>query len=294
MFYNFARDVMNKKEPEQIELNLYDNPVFNSELLKSKLNSLHTIPDRDLYNIVKASFDSILKDIFDKEDAKYLEVFTTPKFLTVLTQVVSSMQLTDQQRIYCNKLAYDYMTYPHETDPYVKQLFLSLSRMINRNHISQLMAIGIQEDLASYMALARYSSENEGINVKRLNLIICTSPINLMTLQMIINIYERLFDRATALFENTMFDIYDDEEEWVTEDVMEIYSTTSLAILEIVNNMESEDIRKVLISYTEDFKMLYGANMKNVRFSMKSISSDFSRILWVVDKVLKPEGIYVP
>lgn len=293
MFENFVTQVMNKQEPEQINIGLYGNPVFNSELLKEQLYSLDTIPDRDLYNIVKASFDSILKDIFKKEDAKYLEVFTTPKFLTVLTQVVSTMQLTDQQRVYCNKLAYDYMTYPHETDPYVKQLFLSLSRMINRNHISQLMAIGIQEDLASYMALARYSSENEGINVKRLNLIICTSPIELMTEQMIVYIYEKLFDRVTALFENIMFDVYDDEEEWATEEVMEIYSTVSLAILEIMNNMPSNDIRKVLISYTADFEALYNADMKKVRFSMKSISSDFSRISEVV-KLLKAENIYVP
>lgn len=293
MFENFVTQVMNKQEPEQINIGLYGNPVFNSELLKEQLYSLDTIPDRDLYNIVRASFDSILKDIFKKEDAKYLEVFTTPKFLTVLTQVVSTMQLTDQQRVYCNKLAYDYMTYPHETDPYVKQLFLSLSRMINRNHISQLMAIGIQEDLASYMALARYSSENEGINVKRLNLIICTSPIELMTEQMIVYIYEKLFDRVTALFENIMFDVYDDEEEWATEEVMEIYSTVSLAILEIMNNMPSNDIRKVLISYTADFEALYNADMKKVRFSMKSISSDFSRISQVVEQ-LKAENIYVP
>ena len=295
LFNNFVRDVMNKKEPEPVTIDFFNNPVFNTELLKSKLGSLDTVPDRELYDIVRISFDAILRDIFNKEDPTYLKVFTTPKFLTVLTQVVSTMQVTNQQRIYCNKLAYDYLTMPKEAgpDPYIVQLFLSLSRKINRENINSLLGIGINEDLACYMALARHSSENEGINVRRLNFIIYTSSIQTMTVQLILKIYEKLFDRFTTLFEHTMFDVCNVDEEWVTDDVEEMYARTGLAALYALNDMTSVDIRKVLISYTQDFIALHGGKMSSVKFSLNSISSDYSRVKDVVNR-LKVEGIYVP
>ena len=89
------------------------------------------------------------------------------------------------------------------------------------------------------------------------------------------------------------FFVYDDEEEWVTEEIMEIYSTISLAVLLILNNMTSDKIRKVLISYTGDYNALYSGNSNSYRFSMKAISTDYSRIIDVVE-ALKEEGIYVP
>jgi hypothetical protein len=165
--------------------------------------------------------------------------------------------------------------------------------MVNKDKIMNLMAIGLEENIATYLTLARFSDTKEEINVKRLNFVICTQPKEIMTVQMIVNIYEKLFDAALILFETTMFDIYNDEEEWVTEDIMEVYANISLAILHIINNMPTDHIKKILKSYANDFSMVYGGNSRAIRFPMKSISQDFPRVIYTVEQ-LSYEDTYVP
>ncbi len=294
MFESFCEEIkQHNKEHKKFEtIDLFNNPMINSNLLKEKIEHIDKLSDRDLYNLVKESFDSVLKQIFtnNSNSQEYLNIITNTRFLTALNQVVLSLDLTHTQKIYCNKLAYDYFTIEN-TDPYVKQLFFSLSKSVNRSIIGTLCSIGLKEDLASYMALARYSSEKEIINVKRLNFIITSSDEDLMNEQMIIKIYEKLFDHITCLFEGIMFDTLDFDAEYVTDSMGMIYSTISLAILEILNNMPSQDIRKVLISYHGDYEALYRDHQKP-RFQLSAISTDYQRILDVID-ALKLESIFI-
>ena len=292
MFEKFISDVNNRPEEEKVSIDISKNPAINKEFLRYQLNSLDTIPDNELFGIIKETYPHILEEIMSRNDAQYIDAFMKPKFLSAFIQVLSGVQLDLIQRTCCNKLAYDYFTIKNN-DPYIKQMFYSLSKMVNRDIIPNLLSLGIPENLAVQIALARYSSTKENINVKRVNFIITTSPKEIMTLQTIIWIYEKLFDSFTPIFEGTMFDVYDDEEEWVTDDIMEIYSTISLAVLEILNNMPSINIRKVLISYTGDFETLYSKKPDSYRFSMSALSADYERITNVVD-ALRSEKIFVP
>ena len=293
MFDKIMSDLINQEEePKDISINLSKSPAINRDFFKEQANSLDTISDRELYDIVKATHNSILEEIMSRNDAQYIDIFTNPRFLTTLIQVLGNVALDYEERVCCNKLAYDYFTLKNN-DAYIKQLFYTLSKIVNRDKIPALLSIGLPENLAIQLALARYSSTREIINAKRVNFIITTSPKELMTEQNIVYIYEKLFDNFTPIFTATMTDVYDDEEEWVTEEIMEIYSTISLAVLLILNNMTSDKIRKVLISYTGDYNALYSGNSNSYRFSMKAISTDYSRIIDVVE-ALKEEGIYVP
>jgi hypothetical protein len=299
MFDKIVNDIKESENQEtKSNINIFNNPAINAGLLEQKINNIDAMPEREMFELVKHSYSNILKNIFSTNDRNYLNMFMTSKFLTVLTQVVNVVQLTPQEKTYCNKLSYDYFT-TSNTDPYIRQLFFTLSKSVNKEIIPALLAIGIPHDLAAYMALARYSSIQENVNIKRLNFIICTSNPEIMTEQMIVCIYEKLFDRVTPLFEGIMFDVYE-EEEWMLDkstgdnNVMDIYSIISLAILTILNNMPLADIRKVLVSYTGDFTAIYGGDMSLVRFSMKSLSEDYERILEVVNSLATVEGIYVP
>ena len=127
-------------------------------------------------------------------------------------------------------------------------------------------------------------------NVKRLNFAIY-HRYEIMTEQIIIYIYEKLFDNFSDLFQATMLEVYSKEQQNdFGENFMEVYGLVSLAILVFLNNMTSENIRKVLIRYEEELKLL---SYPPVRFSLRALSNDYSRVLSMVDK-LNMSGHYIP
>lgn len=292
MFEKLVQDINNRKEEEKFTLDISKNATINTGYFREQISSLDKIPDNELYLLVRETYKVILKDIMNRNDVQYIDTFTNAKFLTALIQVLSGVELEYEEKICCNKLAYDYLTLKNN-DTSIKQLLYTVSKMVNRDKIPALLSFGIPENLAVQMALARYSSIKESINVKRLNFIITTSSKAIMTEQNIVWIYEKLFDNFTPIFEGTMFDVYDEEEEWVNDDIMEIYSTISLAVLTILNNMPSVNIRKVLISYSGDYQSLYSDNSNSYRFSLNALSADYNRIIAIVE-ALKAESIYVP
>lgn len=292
MFKKLLKDVEEKGKETYIEQKLTSNPAISQTAFKAQMSNIGGMGERELYDLVRISYKSILNDILERRDAEYLNVFTSPKFISILTQVLNSVQLTYSERLCCNKLSYDYITLK-DNDPYVHELLFILSKTVNRDRIQSLMCIGIPEKLASYMALARASDQNEQINIKRLNHIMISScPESLMTIQTIINIYERLFDQFRMVFQTTMFDIYDNEE-WITDSMLEINSNVSYAVCTILNDMPMKSIMTILRGYTEDFQNLHGGDRTKIRFSMKALSDDFNRINAIVEQ-LEEEQVFVP
>lgn len=296
MFENYINDLTKNSTVNQSKPltagEVLNNPLFNPDGFRIKLSNMDNLTDRDLYNLIKENYETILSDIFMKENPSYIELFTNSRFLSIMIQVMSSIiDVPYNIRVYCNKLAYDYLTYNEKSDDkYITQLFLSLSKTVNKMIIPTLIGLGLSEELASYLALARYSSLKEMVNVKRLNFVIMTSSTTVMTEQMIVNIYCKLFTKCTTLFEGTMFNVFKQHE--MNEDMDLIYSTISLAVLDVLNSMTTADIRSVLMSYAQDYSALY--KNTGVRFPIESISYvDYGRILDIVD-ALKAEQIYVP
>jgi len=292
MFEELESKLQQEKPLQQIPINgVLDSPLFNPDGYREKLKHIDEMTDRELYNLLKDNHVTILSDLFMNNNMMYLSLITNSKFLTAMIQVMGSIpDISHDITVFCNKLAYDYLTLADvEKDSYIKQLLFALSKTVNKRVIPSLLGIGIPEDLASYLALARYSSQKEMVNVKRLNLVIMNSSQELMTEQRIVWIYEKLFNKITMLFEATMFDVYKQEE--LTESMDIIYSTIGLAVIDILNGMPMADIRKVLISYAGDYNALYINS--GVKFSIKSLSGEYQRILDVVE-LLKEEQIYVP
>lgn len=288
MFEQYMKDISKEPKRELVEIKLFDNPAYNPLALKDKLKNIDSIDDRELYTLLKDGYDTLLSAIFTDNDIEYLDLFTNPRFISVMIQVMSTVNnISHINRTYINKIVYDYITLS-ESDQYIKQLLHSLSKTVNKDVLPKLLGLGLREDIAVYLALARFSSQKEIVNVKRVNFVIMTSPIEIMTEQMIVYIYEKLFDRITPLFTGTMIDNCKQD---MSPDMEEIYSTISLAVLDILNLMPSADIRKVLISYVGDYQALYLQN--GYRFSLQCLSNDYARINAVVE-ALKFENIYVP
>lgn len=267
---------------------LSDNILLNPENFQEKLSNIDSLSESEVSELVRKTYNVLLDEI-DKKQYNGLSLFTNVKFLTAFLQVIRAVRLTESQRRTINKLCYDYLTWTHEKNNIVKNLLFNMSKVVNQDVLPGLLGLGLNEELADFLALSRFSSSKELINVKRVNFIIRTQPSELMTEQMIVNIYSKLFRHVSPLFSGTILDVETFTEE--QEDASLVYSTISNAVLDILNTLTLEDIRKVLLSY--NLTRQYNYQSKPVRFTMNALSDDYARINIVI-AALKEEGVYLP
>lgn len=286
--YEQLYEQIKREHNEQINIDLSSLAYANPDMLMKKLLDINSITDKELFDIIHDYYDIILDDIFDNKTAALVDLFLNPRFITISTQVFYSVTLTDKQKCRLNKMVYDYFILNKEKDEYIKNLLMGLSKTVNRDKIPLLCAKKIPENLASLLALARYSSEKEVVNVKRLNKVIMIQNPETMTEQAIVDIYLTLFSHVTPLFEGIMLDVrspYD-----MTQPQAEIYGTITLAMFDIIHELPSSDLYLLFTSFTETKQILYPDN--SLRVNLESCSPvDYPKIIGVIDR-MKAEGIY--
>lgn len=295
-------------DPEMVDIDIASNPKVNKEILRQKIIHNIEMTDEELSKLLMESYGDILECIFEMNDLRYLDFVTSPRFINQLIYIVSKKHgdIKHSTKLYINKLVYDFITISDVNfvkDEYVSQLMVRLASEVNEILIRQLIGIGIPNEIACFIALARFSSLNEAVNIRRVNFIICTNLSKEYDMNDefqrdkartdVIEIYKRLFNRLTILFEATMFDVYNIEESWVTDNISEMYSITTMALLDILNNMTPGEIRIILMSYTADWANRYKPAGYGIRRSMQSLSADYNRIQMIVEG-LQSENIYVP
>lgn len=276
----------------------YSNMIkLTPETLYSKLeSSFEIMDDREAYSIVKDNYQMILSDIFNKKERKevsgFIKYFNNPKFITSITQVMYSEEIDNTTKRRLNKMCFDYIALEEsKKDEYINNLLMALSKTVNRDVIPKLCAdAGISENIATKIAMCRYSSEKESVNVKRMNKIILKMPLKQLSEQIIVDIYLSLFTHILPLFAGIMLDVWSPQS-LTTTDMEEIYGLISLAILDIVNELPIVDIKKGLKLFCEDRKILYPD--APLRMNLKSCSEvDFPRFIRAIDE-LESEGIYI-
>lgn len=279
--------------PEEIRINYTKNVTIDLGKVKHILNNIQDIDQKEIYDILGRDYNLLLEAIFLENNQDVLDLFNEPKFLIPATHVFNTLQLTHEQKVYCNRLAYDYLTFNGEKDEYVKSLLINLSKVVNKAIIPNLCTLNLSEDIAILMAMARYSSLKEIINVKRLNVVIMNQPPELMTEQMIVNIYATLFDRALYLFEGIMFDYWEsDDIEDIPKD--EIYATINLAILDIIECLPPKDLRLLLLTYAQDHTIGFFSG-ENIRFNITAIAEqDYPRVYNMINYLEKEENVKFP
>jgi len=279
-------------KPRQDAIVDFSNNIWLSpEMLKAKFVDIDNVTDKELYDLFVKYFTDILDSIFNQKDKTMIDLFTNTRFITIATQALYSIVLTDTQRKRCNKMAYDYIILKneHKTEA-VQDLLISFSKVVNKDIIPLLCGLGLTANVASMLALARYSSEKDVINVKRLNRVIMAQSSKIMTEQMVVNIYCKMFTRITPLFEGVMLDIVSCQN--LNDNEAEIYGTISLAILDIANDLPMSLIHELLSSFIEDKQMLYPDS--RLRFNLESFSpDDYPRISRELDN-LKLAGVHIP
>lgn len=288
-------DLLNKALPEEddsISTPISSLFITSEDVIcqiKELLNNFDQSKEKDLYNLVSKYYTNIFDETFENNNTDAFNVLMDYRVLSVLLKVFSATVIDDDYRIYCNKLCYDYLKYKNSKEERMERVLLKLSGLVNKDIIPGLLVIGVPEGYASHMALARYSSSEDIVNIKRLNRVLIHTTPELMTEQMIVDIYTRLFKHATPLLEGIMFDVLT---EFWSDDEEIIYSTINLAILDILESMTTADICQTIKTYIGDKNLLYPD--AKTRFNIKAISvGDYPRIISAIDYLEDVEKLYV-
>ena len=274
--------------------NISSAVILTDSGLLEKLLQIDILSDKEVYTLVKDYYERILNHIFEsknkKEISPFIDFFTMPKFIIALTQVMYTITPGEVIRRRLNKMSYDYLILKeHDRDEYVCGLLMALSKTVNRDKIPRLCALPLPENLASLLALSRYSSEKEMINVKRLNRVLMNQPIDTLSEQKIVDIYLALFDHVLPLFIGVMLDV--SSMQTLSSNAAEVYSLITLCILDIINELPISDIKKALTMFEEERKIQYSDYP--IRLNLQSCSpDDYPRILTAIDS-LKSEGVFI-
>lgn len=289
---------------EMVKVVPMSRPAFNRSILMQNIDSIPQMGDADLHRFIANNFNIILKNVFNGGNIeKHVRCFQDVRFLDAFIDILVQKQYFDgDEIIQCNTICYHYLTMPqHLKDPKVENRMLNIANIINRSGLPRLLGLGLSDNLSSMLLIARFSDTNLDIVVRRVNFIIITQPPEVMSQKMITEIFRILYNVMEdwpRVFPYFMTDLIPNRREddvntwWVTDDVEEVNSTMSLSVLEILDNLPTETIRKVLVNYSEGYAIM-GAN-KPVRFSMRRLSDDYYRINNVVMQLQEMERIIVP
>lgn len=262
--------------------------VTGPNMLMDLLKDIDHISDGDLYLIMKHHYSVFLSNAIDAEIFSSLR--RNPRFITILSQVIIEVDLTLEQRIYCNSMIYKELSNVDPENLYLQRVYYILGMHANQNMMNKILQAGpkMNKGLATYLAIVRKSSFKQKDNISRLNFtIMCDTPEN-MTVQTIANIYCAIFntvDEVKSLFFLTVRDTYvfTSNEPWITDDILKIAGNMNFAVLSVLEALNIEQIKKILLEYS-NMSIIEDLEVSDVRFSFNRLDlSKFPKIQTVVN-----------
>lgn len=294
MFEDFFKEVKEKSQSATYtNIDISKMSALNIDYFREQLlYNLNNLADNELYNFISANYKTVLQDIIDKRDERYLMIVSNTRFLSIFNEVLRHNTLNIMEIKNCNKIAYSFLTHNSTPDDdYIRSLYFNMSSIVNSHIVMRLIGVGVSEELAAMIAISRYSHDNELYNCKRVNNVLISSK-TLLTEQIIINIFEILYDEFYILFNGVMYDVYSEQElDAISEDASQIYSNMSLALIDMTNTLPDQVIYSVLVEYLSANNT--SKDYSDTRFKLYSLNStDYYRILQVLDRVITEKGFY--
>jgi hypothetical protein len=281
-----------------------NSPTLNKSVLLQNISDIPNMTDAQLRNFIDHHFLSILNSVFSGSNInEHVKCFTDVRFLDAFIDVLQTVKFYDNDVVVkINNICYDYISLndPANKNPAVVDRMLRIGTIINRTLLPRMLGLGLSNNLACILLIARHSSFNLDICVRRVNFIIITQPKVLMTQEMITEIFRIIYSDIgiwARVFQYFMLDVipeYNENEpnSWVTEEIEEINSIINLAVLDILNTETTATIRAAIINYAEAYNILNKG--KPYRFSLQTLSDDYDRINTVVYHLMYQESIIAP
>lgn len=292
------------KSLDEMEPEIEDVPIganfstveytFDSFLKKIEDGS---ISDNKIRSNIEYSYNIYLDyDNFKNPNTRriFQSLWTNERFLKNLLEVLkNNPNILNSLRSFhittINTIANDYHSIDNENekDSLIVNLLLDICRVVDMKYIIPLSTI-MNTNSALYITMMKFSSFDQDKCVKRLNDFIITIGID-FSVKDIIYIYSIFYNEGfSTLFNYTM--IYCDY--YFSNKLQEkINDNISLAIINILNSMTSEEIFKVLKQYGNYISLTNKGG--KVRFSLRNLSNDFSRVSNIVDN-LNSDYLFIP
>ena len=276
---------------DQYVMNI-ESIVAGPNVLADRLSEIDKIPDETVYNILKTAYPIFFSNAINYPILKKFR--QSSKFITILSQVIREVDLSLEQRIYCNSMLYKEIS---ETDNmYMQKLYYILGESANQNMTKKIIDSGVNKTLAIYLAIVRKSSFDTKTNISRLNFSILCGSSKELTTQVITNIYCAIFNTIEEIKDLFFLIIRDtfistSQDDWITEDAIQISKNMNWAIISILDSLKSADLEKILVQYA-NISLLDELTEEDVRFSFnKDIDfTKFQNIKFIMDK-MKSNGI---
>lgn len=295
-----------------------ESPMFNHSILFKTIEDRHNMTDSELRYFIHNNFLAIMNNVFDRNvGVKYIEAFQDQRFLQAFADVIQNIQYFDSDVIVrCNLLVYHYITRDErQKRPEIVRCMMRIAEIINKNNVIRLKKFNMPVNLENILMVARYSDFDLSICVKRINLILISSPqlYSLMDIDSTYEVSDNSVDFLAKLLIELyapqewvyvlpyfMLDVLPDADEnnpqtmWITPEVEAMDSALNLAVLKVLDSMLDDSVllRGVLLSYAEGYRIMN--QHKPIRFSFQSISSEYERLSNVLFYLREEEKIYVP
>lgn len=274
LFDNFFDQVKEYEKPkdEKKYVNFCTTVEYKISTLVEMINNVDSISDEELKGVIirqhkmLLSYDPFLSNQNNRKSA--LKLFTNKRFLNLFLEVIKFLNLTREEVVCINKLAYDYYVSDNKNVE-ISELLLSICYLINNNLIVRLSA-KMSLTNARILSMIANSTFKVEKKVHRVNAFFLKKDNeNEFTVQDYIDIYMILFDHFLDLFTYSML------EAWNIYPIVEDYEIlqyerflkTSGALMIMLDSLTSKDIETVLRNYGYTLSVI---SNKSVRFSIKN------------------------
>lgn len=291
LFPSLVPDDKDKKLDTLQQGSLFHSIEYELTGIINKINNINNLDDKEIRDIIVRQHSMILNyDLFlqsNETRMQALYLFTNERFLKNFLEVIRILDLSKHEIICLNKIAYDYYILENK-DQRIADLLYRLTTEVNGKQVTVLSGIlGISG--AQILAMIRNSSFKIEKCIHRVNTYIVKCNLDL-TVQNIVDIYCFLFERFTDVFIYTMME---PKYNYILNDYHKNlkFDNTSIALLEILNSLTTNDIRKVISDYGFILNMVKPNYPP--RFSLKT-ATRYKRIVDVVKEIEYSTDTIIP
>ena len=291
LFPSLVPDDKDKKLDTLQQGSLFHSIEYELTGIINKINNINNLDDKEIRDIIVRQHSMILNyDLFlqsNETRIQALYLFTNERFLKNFLEVIRILDLSKHEIICLNKIAYDYYILENK-DQRIADLLYRLTTEVNGKQVTVLSGIlGISG--AQILAMIRNSSFKIEKCIHRVNTYIVKCNLDL-SVQNIVDIYCFLFERFTDVFIYTMME---PKYNYILNDYHKNlkFDNASIALLEILNSLTTNDIRKVISDYGFILNMVKPNYPP--RFSLKT-ATRYKRIVDVVKEIEYSTDTIIP